>query len=277
LGISVASGHDRRNGVEGGRSVRKLLRSSTALALASATLVGTAQAAELGGSLSSMKHQHDVALRLQYTFLRTPTQVREYAAKGRLEELSGNADYALARVSFPYARPEVRMFVERLAADYREATGKQLVVTSLTRPEALQPRNAHELSVHPAGMAVDFRVPDEAANRRWLETTLLAMEKNGLLDVTRERHPPHYHVAVFPEPYRAYAKKRDAADAVAAAVKATTLTSASVLPAPNPIASAQSALPINPVLGGAVSGFAMLALLAAGSAVVGRRKAEVRR
>jgi hypothetical protein len=221
-----------------------------------------------------MKHQHQVAVQLHYTFLRTPAQVREYAAKGRLEELAGNADYALAEVSFPYARAEVRMFVERLAADYRAATGKQLIVTSLTRPEALQPRNAHQLSVHPTGMAVDFRVPDDAASRRWLETTLLRLEKDGLLDVTRERRPPHYHVAVFPGPYRAYAKKRAAADAVAAAaVKVPTLTSASILPAPSPSASAQAALPIVPVLGGAASGFAMLALLAAASAVVGRRKA----
>jgi hypothetical protein len=161
-----------------------------------------------------------------------------------------------------------------LAADYRSATAKALVVTSLTRPEALQPRNAHQLSVHPAGMAVDFRIPDDTSSRRWLETTLLRMEKDGLLDVTRERHPPHYHVAVFPKPYRAYAKKRDAADAVAAAIQVPALTSASVLPAASPTASAQSALPIIPVLGGAASGFAMVALLAVGGAVAGRKKAR---
>jgi hypothetical protein len=257
--------------------VRKLSRISAAVALASATLAGSANAAELGGSLASMKQQHQVAVELQYTFLRTPAEVREYVTKGRLEALAGSADYALADVSFPYARAEVRMFVERLAADYRTATGKQLVITSLTRPEALQPRNAHQLSVHPAGMAVDFRIPDDAAGRHWLETTLLSMEKRGVLDVTRERRPPHYHVAVFPEPYRAYAKKRDAADAVAAAAKATTLTAAVApvdLPGALASANAQFGLPIDPVLGGAATGLLMLALLAAGGqlAVARRRR-----
>src|SRR5687767_6016492 len=140
-----------------------------------------------------MKQQHNAAIEHQYTFLKTPAQVREYVEKGRLEALGGNADYALSKVSFPYARAEVRMFVEHLAADYRAANGAPLIVTSLTRPDALQPRNAHELSVHPAGMAVDFRVPDDAKSRHWLETALLGLEKDGLIDATRERHPPHYH------------------------------------------------------------------------------------
>jgi hypothetical protein len=236
-----------------------------------------ANAGELGGSLASMRQQHQVAVQLHYTFLRTPAEVQEYVAKGRLEALEGNADYALASVSFPYARPEVRMFVERLAVDYRSVTGKQLIITSLTRPEAFQPRNAHQLSVHPAGMAVDFRVPDDAEGRRWLEKTLISMENRGLLDVTRERRPPHYHVAVFPEPYLAYAKKRDAADAVAAATKATTLTAVVVtatLPSVLPSSNAQFGMPINPLLGGAATGFLMLTLLAAGGRLATARRRE---
>jgi hypothetical protein len=253
--------------------VQRPVRLGAALALASAVLAGTAQAAELGGSLTSMKHQHGVAVELRYTFLQTAAQVREFVAKGRLVELTGNADYRLSKVSFPYARVEVRMFVERLAADYRDATGDQLVITSLTRPEVLQPRNAHELSVHPTGMAVDFRVPDDTAGRRWLERTLLAMEKRGVLDATRERRPPHYHVAVFPEPYRAYAKKRDAAEAVAAAAKAATpfAVAASILPVPSEQPTAQLALPLQPVVGGAVSGVLMLAFFALAGAIARRR------
>ena len=181
-------------------------------------------------------------------------------------------------MSFPYARPEVRTFVERLAAEFRAANGKPLIVTSLTRPEALQPRNAHQLSVHPAGMAVDFRVPDDAASRRWLEEKLVSMERSGLLDVTRERHPPHYHVAVFPEQYRAWAEKHVPAVAVATADKPTTLAAASVLPVELPGVLAgptdQFGMPINPFVGGAASGFLVLALLAAGGqlATVRRRR-----
>jgi hypothetical protein len=264
----------------GDTKVGQLSRIGSALALALTTVAGTASAGELGGSLASMKHQHDIAVQLRYTFLRTPAQVREYAATGRLEVLHGNTDYALASVSFPYARAEVRMFVEHLAADYRTATGNQLVVTSLTRPEALQPRNAHELSVHPAGMAVDFRVPDDAASRKWLESRLVSMEKRGLLDVTRERRPPHYHVAVFPAPYRAYAKKRDAADAVAAATRATTLAAAVTpvtLPGVLPASRAQLEMPINPLLGGAATGLLTLALLAAGGQLAAARRKRRRR
>jgi hypothetical protein len=218
-----------------------------------------------------MKHQHEVAVGNALTFLRTPGQIREYVEKGRLEPLPGNADYALSKVSFPYARAEVRMFVERVAADFRAATGQALVVTSLTRPEALQPRNAHQLSVHPAGMAVDFRVPDDTASRRWLEATLLSMEKEGLLDATRERYPPHYHVAVFPKPFRVYEARRAAADSATAAMRAT--LAASIMPVGSATTHAQSAMPVFPVLGGAASGFAALALFAIGGLFARRRRA----
>jgi hypothetical protein len=215
-----------------------------------------------------MKRQYDVAVEHDYTFLKTPTDVREYAATGRLEPLSGNANYALSKVSFPYARSEVRLFVERIAADYRAATGGVLIVTSLTRPNALQPRNAHELSVHPAGMAVDFRVPDDAAARGWVEKTLLSMEKAGLIDATRERHPPHYHVAVFREPFLAYAKRRDAEDAAAAAIKAASLNAlAATAPTAGIETRVQFRMLINPVLGGAASGFVFLGLVAIGGAM----------
>lgn len=183
---------------------------------------GRADASGLRGSLASMRNQHDVAIEEQYTFLRTPSQVREYAAGGRLDTVPGNADYRVNKVSFPYARPEVVSFLERLAREYRSATGERLVVTSLTRPTALQPRNAHKLSVHPAGMAVDLRVPFTPSERDWLEARLLELEKAGVLDVTRERNPPHYHVAVFPGEFREWAAANPVAldrDAAASVVR----------------------------------------------------------
>ena len=169
----------------------------------------SAFAGGLRGSPSSMRNQHEVAVDEDLTFLGTPDDVRELAARGGLEQVEGNANYALSGVSFPYARPEVRTFIERLSAQYRENTGQQLVITSLTRPLELQPRNAHQLSVHPAGMAVDFRVPSKLSNRIWLEKSLLGLETAGVLDVTREHLPPHYHVAVFPHEYAAYVAKKE--------------------------------------------------------------------
>lgn len=171
----------------------------------------------LRGSPASMVRQHQVAEAHEYTFLRTPAQVRRFVDKGYLVQLTGNADYEVADfVSYPYARPEMRLFVERLAAQHREACGEKLVVTSLTRPTARQPRNSHPLSVHPAGMAVDLRVLDNASCRSWLEGTLLSLEEQDLLDVTREQRPPHYHVAIFPSEYRSHVSAQLAEDSARA-------------------------------------------------------------
>lgn len=157
------------------------------------------------GSPASMERQHAVAVSESYTFAGSPEEVAELVAKERLVTVPGGADYMLHRVSFPYARPEIKTFVENVAADYRKACGEPLVVTSLTRPSSKQPGNAHKLSVHPAGMAIDFRISKSSKCQKWFEKALLELEQRDVLDATRERNPPHYHVAVFPDAYRAYA------------------------------------------------------------------------
>lgn len=157
----------------------------------------------LRGSRASMLRQNSIAKNEEFSFLRTPAQVRRFVDDGRLVDLPGNRDYAVI-AGYPYARPVVRTFIERLAASYRAACDEPLVVTSLTRPANRQPRNASPLSVHPAGMAVDLRVSRRAACSSWLRTELLVLEERGLLDATREYRPPHFHVAVFPTPYAEY-------------------------------------------------------------------------
>lgn len=194
----------------------------------------TAGAEGLLGSPASMVHQHAVAVAEKYAFLRTPLDVARLAKDGELVEVTGDADLIMAGVSFPYARPEVRAFVRRFARDYHDSTGVAVTITSLTRPVALQPKNAHKLSVHPAGMAVDFRVPKTSAERAYLERSLLAMERSGLLDVTREKTPAHYHVAVFAAPMLQYLAGRDASDPIVARTTSTPV----VTPAPAPRAMA---------------------------------------
>ena len=161
----------------------------------------------LRGSPASMERQHEVAVAEDYTFVKDSQEVEDLVSKGRLVRVTGGPDYTLARVSYPYARREVLAMVERVAADHRRACGEPLVVTSLTRPQEQQPGNAHALSVHPAGMAADFRISRTARCRKWLEKTLLALERQQVVDVTRERRPPHYHVAVFPDAWTAYAAR----------------------------------------------------------------------
>jgi hypothetical protein len=210
-----------------------MLRTSILLTalLAAVAVPAHADDVTLRGSPKSMVRQHEVAEENDFTFLRTGSQVREFVEQGVLVKVEGDANYSVAGgVSFPYTRPEVGTFLERLGAQYREGCGEKLVVTSLTRPLANQPGNAHQLSVHPAGMAVDFRISRSGECRAWLEGTLLGLERRGVLDVTRERNPPHYHVAVFPDNYAAYLAKQQADSAGAAAkpvVKAASTEKAS--------------------------------------------------
>ena len=160
----------------------------------------------LRGSEASVNRMYAQAEANNYTFLRTEAQVQQFADAGYLVHWRSSPDFELHDVSFPYSRPEVKLFVERLGGQHRRACGERLVVTSLTRPLSEQPRNASTLSVHPTGMAVDFRTSLNSVCRYWLESTLLYLEGAGVLEATRERRPSHYHVAVFPGPYADYVR-----------------------------------------------------------------------
>jgi hypothetical protein len=193
--------------------MNRLMSLTVALSLGLVTNAA-ASAPSLRGSPASMVQQNQVAKEHSLSFYRTGAEIRQAVERGELVELRGNADYSVADfVSFPFLQPEGLLFVERLASQYREACGQKLVVTSAVRPSSGQPSNAHRLSVHPAGMAVDLRVSDRAACRSWLESALLGMEAAGVLNGIREHHPPHYHVAVFPTQYREYAEARMAIEA----------------------------------------------------------------
>jgi hypothetical protein len=184
----------------------KILGRITGMSVLCVALAAPLQAQTLRGSPASVERQYRVAHDHDFTFVRTTAQIRQFVARGYLVHLPGNANYTLASVSHPYARPEVKLFVERLSAQYRAACGERLVVTSLTRPLNGQPANASSRSVHPAGMAMDLRMSRQPTCRRWLESTLLSLEGRGVLVATRERRPPHYHVAVFPRQYAQYVR-----------------------------------------------------------------------
>lgn len=181
------------------------------LLLASA---GRAPAQTLKGSRVAMERQHEVARTQDFTFLRDAAQIRKFVSLGLLERVPGSRDYELDGVSFPYARPALKTFITRLSRQYRLACGEKLVLTSLTRPLSEQPYNASDLSVHPTGIAMDLRVSDRGACQRWLQRTLLALEENGVLDATRERRPPHFHVALFPQAYTRYVSRTGGSRAV---------------------------------------------------------------
>jgi hypothetical protein len=227
----------------------------------------SASASDLGGSRATLREVHAIAKQNDFTFLRTAAQIREFVEKERLVEVVENEYLAVHKVSFPYTRPVIRTFIERLAEQYHRATGDKLVVTSLTRPTSMQPRNASRWSVHPAGMAVDLRVPQNASARKWLEETLLDLESGSLLDVTRERNPPHYHVAVFPEAYEAYVTPKIAAEVgerVTRALEAYAIAAHSIALAATSSGMTSS---IPPLAIAAVVGAALIALTATGVSV----------
>lgn len=184
-------------------------RAIAATAVAALCCAGTLSAQSLRGSAGSLDHQNLEARRHGYSFMDTRQDVERMVARGALVRVEPNADFYLKEVSFPYARPEVKLFLERLAERYRPACGEELVVTSLTRARRLQPRNASWRSVHPTGMAFDLRRSWSRQCRSWLEGVLLSLETEGVLEATLEWRPVHYHVALFPEPYRRLVESLD--------------------------------------------------------------------
>lgn len=187
----------------------KFVRALLVAAAMAATVVSApaAEAQSLRGSGASMDRQNREARAHDFSYLNTGSRVLRFVEAGYLVPVRANRDYDLHAVSYPYARPEVALFIRRLASQYRAACGEKLVVTSLTRPISRQPRNASARSVHPTGMAVDLRYSANSRCRSWLEDVLLGLENGGVLEATRERYPPHYHVAVFPNSYASYVSR----------------------------------------------------------------------
>ena len=198
----------------------KILRRLLGPLLAAASLplmAPHAEAQSLRGSRASVDRMYRHAVDHGIYFYKTGDGIRTAAREGRFVRLTGNADYALSRVSYPYVRPATLTFVERLAAQYRAACGERLVVTSGARPRSMRLLNGVDRSVHPTGIAVDLR---RSTNRRcasWLRRTLLDLEAGGVLEATEEHSPPHFHVAVYPTPYSRYVQARGASVRVATA------------------------------------------------------------
>jgi hypothetical protein len=188
----------------------RILRIAGPLAVTAALALPAAEAhaQTLKGSRGSVERMYGQARRQDLTFYRSGRGVRSAAAEGDLVRLRGNDDYRVAGASYAYGLPATRTFVHRLASQYRDACGERLVVTSATRPRSMRLRNSVTESVHPTGMAVDLRRPTRGSCLRWLRETLLAVEREGAIDATEERRPPHFHVAVFPRQYSAYVSAR---------------------------------------------------------------------
>jgi hypothetical protein len=171
-------------------------------------------AQSLHGSPASVNRMYRHAKAEDFSFFETSAGVRKAVKNGWLVRLAPNGDFTLHEVGYPYVRPMTRTFVERLAPQYRAACGQTLEVTSAVRPATRQPPNSVARSVHPTGMAVDLHKPTNRKCLRWLRSTLLDLEDQGVIEATEEFSPPHFHVAVYVTPYAQYvAARTNAADA----------------------------------------------------------------
>lgn len=186
------------------------------------TTAAPTPAQSLDGSLGAMQRQLTAATEVGVPMHETVASVYQAILDGGLVRVRSTPDYRLHVVSFPYARPESLVLLERLALGYRGACGERLVVTSLTRPRSEQPGNASRLSVHPAGLAIDVRRSRRRSCRQWLERALLDLERDGLVEATRERWPAHYHIAALPTAIRDRWPEQAAAAAQPTPMTATT-------------------------------------------------------
>jgi len=187
-----------------GRASSRAWRAALGAAALCLATADTGIAQSLRGSPGTVDRQNFAAQEHDFTFLDDGDHVHRFVEAGYLVPVRSSSDFRVKRISYPYARPEVKLFLSRLGRQYRAACGEDLVVTSLTRPWSRQPRNASPRSVHPTGMAVDLRRSSNRRCREWLEGVLLHLEGRGVVEAVRERRPPHYHVAVFPRQYATY-------------------------------------------------------------------------
>ncbi len=188
--------------------LRTLLALTAVSLLAFATPGSTASAQSLRGSRRAVHKPYSYATLHELPFSRTSRDVKRRLHEGYLLRLGASPDYRTHDVSFPYVTRTTLTFVRRLAAQYHRGCGERLVITSAVRPESMQPANSSEYSVHPAGIAVDFRKPRNAKCLRWLRRNLLIIEKRGDIEATEEHHPAHFHVVVIPESYKEYLASR---------------------------------------------------------------------
>ncbi|MEY2665734.1 MAG: hypothetical protein RLZZ480_839 [Candidatus Parcubacteria bacterium] len=149
-----------------------------------------------------------------YEFAATKTRLIELVEEGTLVELEETESLKFNDVSRPYVLPVVAEFVYRLADQYNygEQCGP-LVLNGAARDIAFQRTlgNGSDKSVHPAGMAVDFKSTGHTPRcAAWLEGTLLEIEAAKRIDFTKEvsEQSPHYHVTVATHEYERWLERR---------------------------------------------------------------------
>lgn len=154
----------------------------------------------LKGSAASLDRQNRAANRASLKRHQTPKELMRTVQQGKLIRIQDGKFFELHNVSYPYAHPQLKDFLVDFAKIMRRECGINLVITSLARPISTQPKNASSRSVHPTGIAADLRLPPQYCRKK-IEPILLQLEHMKVIEATRERRPPHYHVSINPVGY----------------------------------------------------------------------------
>lgn len=188
-------------------------------------------AQSLRGSHASVEKMYSRAVLNDLEFYRTSKGVYESVRDGELVLIPITMDMTLDDVTYPFVLPRTKAVLDVFAKKYHQACGERLVVTSAARPRTEQPRNASPQSVHPTGMAIDFRKP--AGNcLTYMRSELVTLEKQGVIEATEERHPVHFHVAVLRTGnFAPAARVASAAEATATTTPATPVEPGTAAPA----------------------------------------------
>lgn len=181
-----------------------------------------AKRASLKGSVVSQKRQNLAADRHRLSRLRDLGDLKRFVRKGLLVPVEDTDAYVIGpglgcmdpdhAAWYRHARPWTKTFLDReLGAAHRE-TGERFRVTSLVRTRAYQRKlvrsGANAISgrkwwmrsSHLTGATVDISYKDMSKKaQRWLDKRLLALERRGLVEATKERRSYCYHVMVFPK------------------------------------------------------------------------------
>jgi len=181
-----------------------------------------AEDASLRGGVSSMKRQNRNANRHELARLRDLDDLKRSVTEGRLVSVSDTDAYRIDAYLgyldadnaawYRHARPWTKRFLDTELGAGHLATGERFTITSLVRTKVYERRltksGANTISgrawwkqsSHLTGAAVDISHKEMSREaKRWLERRLLQLERQGVIEATKEHRSRCYHIMVFPE------------------------------------------------------------------------------
>lgn len=170
----------------------------------------------LRGSRASMNRQNTVANNYNLSRIENNEQLDRMVRNAYLikVEMKGKGYYLADDIiktrkyhkndpplSRNFSRQFSTFFLYRFASQYNGHCDEPLRISSLvrTKEDNLHIPNASKRSAHLTGATIDIARNGMCGDGlRWVRGVLSNLEKQGYIEATEERNPPHFHVMVFP-------------------------------------------------------------------------------